>query len=67
MSIFAAFAAAFFSVFGQFEHLKMILIIEQTIWGILKWLQNFSYGHDKYRTGFISTQSLIKTSHVSGA
>ena len=50
VSIFIAFKAHVFSGFGQLEHLKLSLFIEQIISDILKWLQNFSYGHDKFRT-----------------
>ena len=57
LSIFIVFIVAIFTGFGQFEHLKLSLIVEQMIWEIFKQLKSFSYGHKESRTGFISTQS----------
>ena len=52
-----AFIASDFNGIGQFEQLKLSLIIEKNVRDILKLLQNFSYRHDEFRTGFISPQS----------
>ena len=54
---FYDFYGVSFSGFRQFEYLKQ---------HILKWL-HCNYGNDKFRTGYISTQSLLIISHVSGA
>ena len=67
MIIFIAFIAFVFSGFGNFKHLKLSLIMEQIIWNILKWLQNFSFEQDEFRTGFISTQSLSSNAHIRNA
>ena len=67
MIYFIALIASAFSGFGQFEHLKLGLIIEQMIRDSLKWSQNFSYEHDKFRTDFISTLSSISNAHIMNA
>ena len=66
MSTFIAFIAAVFSIFRQFEHLKLSLIIEKIIWNIIE-LISFSYGHEESRTGFTSIQSTLSKSHVKNA